>query len=874
MRSRVVFGRGGPRGPPRMPSYLLMQAPVLKHRIGSPIKGNRFEILASIPEKSEHQHSQQNLHIALDPTSVVHADKIPNSISTSVSSKSPTLIKPVAPEYGISSVIEDSNGYTKVVRGRAKSQFFNKKIKQSKQFTQKLKESLFLNSTSPRKSTCLVTSPPQLFAQPHLTQATMTSAQPSPSSGEPHGVGAHSSSEQYGTNMDIDDVDDQRSSPDSTLPETNMNPSVSTPDEFDLTPEEEDALLSDDVSPPPPKPSSLQASLSANTVQPDIKRFFSSTKNSNIPSVPETLPGQAMNVGSFTSVSSPAPIQTSTDFTSHPSIQEQEVEHITKVPVRANSKMEITCRFKIRIGGGTCNLPLLVKQVVKLYRGVDSSLAILPILDPENDAFILNSEDSIPETEDELKKWVTYVVSHHERVHFTMRFSIMKSLSAISGPIFAWMKLNRSYVKMDTIRSEKIVTLGFFEGFHPDFQSRDSFKKYCFSHILSKNKTLHNFTMDDFSMYPRAVYVGSTVDKVTTRAMVIEVSSDHSSQVLSSLSSSFSNSYTDVTFIPFTKMDDEYQVILKMAMMKQNKFLHTLKRKQIKGLVNPHKLLTKKDGQEISLCRWLQSARSDSDGDDESPIIQSVEENKYSSSSILYFEKHAEKVLQFCKNLKSNMEDHFPPSALDQVFTHTYSPAPNNLSRIISDEESTWAAIIKRKYLPNPQDDGHYSVSSHAIPPSKLRKSVYYGSTKTPSSLREDTHIQLEGVNESESVGSLTSELSLKYQELEKQVQSLLKSQEQNQIETKTYVDNSIAAMEENLNAQFQENTTMIKQQISTLETNSINQFSVLTQTLNSVAGNVNILLSSFNLNGTSTSNQGQSTTTTAQGIAVGSGKH
>ena len=115
-------------------------------------------------------------------------------------------------------------------------------------------------------------------------------------------------------------------------------------------------------------------------------------------------------------------------------------------------------RFKIRIEGETCNLPLLVKQVMKLYRGVDSSFIILPIVDPKNDSYILDSEDLIPETEEELKRRVTYVVSHNERVHLTMRFSISKPLSGISGPIFSWMKLNRSYVKMDTIKSEKIST--------------------------------------------------------------------------------------------------------------------------------------------------------------------------------------------------------------------------------------------------------------------------------------------------------------------------------------------------------------------------------------------------------------------------------
>jgi len=122
-------------------------------------------------------------------------------------------------------------------------------------------------------------------------------------------------------------------------------------------------------------------------------------------------------------------------------------------------------------------------------------------------------------------------------------------------------------------------------------------------------------------------------------------------------------------------------------------------------------------------------------------------------------------------------------------------------------------------------------------------------------------------------MGSLTSELSLKYQDLEKQVQSLIKSQEQNQLDTKTYVDNSIAIMEENLNTQIQQNSDKIQHQITALETSSANQLTILTQTPNAVAGNVNLLLSSFNLTGSPTS-PSKSTTTPAVLLTEGSGKY
>jgi len=229
------------------------------------------------------------------------------------------------------------------------------------------------------------------------------------------------------------------------------------------------------------------------------------------------------------------------------------------------------------------------------------------VLDPNYDSLILDNVASISETEEELKKWVTNVPPHHKRVHFTMRFSLIKALNVIPGPIFVWMKLNRSYVKMDTIHSEKIATLGFFEGFHPDFQSQDKFNFFCLQHIKLKDPDLSTFSLnDDFLVYPRAVYVGSTLDKVITWVMVIEVGMDQSSLILKTLSSSLSDIYLGVAFVPFTKMDDEYQVLLKMAMLRQNKLLqHSLKIKQIRGLMNPHSLLTKKDGQEMSLIQTL-----------------------------------------------------------------------------------------------------------------------------------------------------------------------------------------------------------------------------------------------------------------------------
>ena len=133
--------------------------------------------------------------------------------------------------------------------------------------------------------------------------------------------------------------------------------------------------------------------------------------------------------------------------------------------------------------------------------------------------------------------------------------------------------------------------------------------------------------------------------------------------------------------------------------------------------------------------------------------------------------------------------------------------------------------------------------------------------------LKNPSHIQETSPSETETVSSFQSELSLRCNELEQKLQAFMQSQEKINTDTRIYVDTSIAAMEENLNLQLQQNTDTIQHQISTLETNNNNQFSILAQTLNSVAGNVNALLSKFNLND-QTENSVSTTITTKERVS------
>ena len=370
-----------------------------------------------------------------------------------------------------------------------------------------------------------------------------------------------------------------------------------------------------------------------------------------------------------------------------PSIKQQNTSS-NSLKISSITKQTITFRYKLQIFNQSCNMPLMVKQVTKLVRDADPTLTILPFQSSsEND--VLDHEDNLPLEETDLKKWIANVQISNDKLMFTMKYSLVKTIKALSGPVFAWMKRNKSFVKMDLIDSEKVTCIGFFEGFHPDFRNRDNFKQFCQQHIKNHSPELKSTV----SIFPRPVYVGRSNEKIASRAVVIEADSKSANLVLQALSQPFNDNYKNVTFIPFTKYDDTYSDVIKAALLQQNKMLHTMKRKIIPGLFDIDTPVTMRDGKEISIKNWLLSATDDNKPDDK--LIDNVDLIPHSSAALLYHECHESSLSCLFLNLREELLKYFPESELSKVFQNKPQQKLPFMSRILTDTEKNGRMLSK-----------------------------------------------------------------------------------------------------------------------------------------------------------------------------------
>ena len=446
----------------------------------------------------------------------------------------------------------------------------------------------------------------------------------------------------------------------------------------------------------------------------DTQRTSTHDRNTASMSNPILDKNTSTNVGLFTSTVKNAPDLTLTQNPSPGAALDSQRK------TKALEKTTITCRFRIRVQQNMCHVPYIARQVAQQVKKADQGMTILPFDEEHSANNVLDSPDLLPDNEELLKVWVANAYTYRENINFSMKFSVLKTFKAITNALFPWMSKNNSFVKMDKIKAEKIVTVGFFTNFHPDYHNRDDFKTFCKQHVVNVTDTK---LQDEISVYARSVYAGAGIHKVTSRVCVIECAVNEAQIIAEAFADVLPDPYSNITFVPFTKVDDSYNSMLRAALIEQNGFLNSMRRLVVNGLINISLPIATKELEAITPQQWILQVQYENVS-----IITAVERHSTTATNIIYDVQYENRVHELFNGFNSALKANFD----DFVIAKFYSDAEQSLpkkARAVSAREQTYMEALKRRYG-NPQD----GAINHLTPPPQRRKTMTYGdAVKTPA---------------------------------------------------------------------------------------------------------------------------------------------
>ena len=325
---------------------------------------------------------------------------------------------------------------------------------------------------------------------------------------------------------------------------------------------------------------------------------------------------------------------------------------------------------------------------------------------------------------------------------------------------------------------------------------------------------------DDISIYARSVYAGAGIHKVTSRVCVLECAVADAPVITETFADALPGTYSKVTFVPFTKMDDEYCTMMRLALVEQNNFLNSMRRIIVRGLTNITTKVTTKEGDEITPQNWILQVTYEN-----VKLINAVERNNGNATNILYDVTHEKRVMELFQAFGSALKNNFDETNIARF----YDPDNQALHlrvRAVSAREQNYIELLKRRYG-NPQD----GAVSHVTPPPQRRKTMTYGeAVKTPAM---SAHPDFETPQESQSFNTRLKALEEKLHNPD--IRNESNSQDDDvPVAVRNLIQSSVTSLGTTIRAEID---TKLKQNNVTLSTQLMENFRLmLTQTLTPVS--------------------------------------
>ena len=344
----------------------------------------------------------------------------------------------------------------------------------------------------------------------------------------------------------------------------------------------------------------------------------------------------------------------------------------------------------------------IARSFFKKIREWDDSVCIKPFNSPSKN-FIYH-ETNIPDDLEAASTWISDTQTTAKWKYFAFQIRTTKTLQYTRGKIIKWMGEVKCFTKVDKISSAKITCLGFLDNFHPDFHNRDRVMCHIHEYLT---EVLQQETY--VSIFTRPIHAGKGLDRVETDAVVIEAASNEAALICDHLYSIPLDMYTEVMFVPFSKMDKSYESTLTTVLNSNSKFTQSVEELNVPNLkfFNSGATYTNKLDNMRDILMTFNTPTCE--------FIYDIDVNRNGGTSIIYNIEHATKAREFLETLPSILEAHMSPESVQKCLLNDI-----NIDKLLKPTKAKLArstlrhsrSVTKKYAKINPPSDDNTDVTS------------------------------------------------------------------------------------------------------------------------------------------------------------------
>ena len=388
-----------------------------------------------------------------------------------------------------------------------------------------------------------------------------------------------------------------------------------------------------------------------------------------------------------------------------------------KVAVIQKEKTEFMIHNKIHVTE-KAQAHKIVQMVFRVLRRADPTVNIMPFKKEEKTQNNnLDQEDQIPETEEDLSKWIDIAKFQlKDKFGFSMRISITEPKEVVKRRIFQWCRGKKHYIEFKRLTSANIFFAGWLYHIHPKYHNRDDVRDW-----MANSDTV---LKDDIHLAPGRIFKTLDDDEKTTlitHGLRVEVTFERREAVLKALFSlNWENGpYRKSCFVPYRKNENYTDEMQEKFIKQHQQYIKNTKQTVFRMKAPRWKIQNKLEGRQTTFQKWIQSSRVNNE-----KIVDSLEIGDDEYVRIIYQQQHDQGIKLLMRNLQNETERTFGKEVREKLFSSSNGgPITGTLAALEEDYAHKLEKVLGSS---NPQNDDDDYVPA-MITQTRSKNHVYFG---------------------------------------------------------------------------------------------------------------------------------------------------